>query len=226
MISGIHKAIDGCLVQQLKFDVISNNLANINTTAFKRNITAFHQALSMKNISVTDFSPGPIYHTGGKLDTALDAPGFFEIETPRGVRYTRDGSFSLDSEGFLVTKRGDKVLGTNGAIRITRGEVVINGEGTVEVEGESVGRISVVDVKERELLKKEGDSYYLYQGEEGDIVPFEKGAVKQGFLEKSNVNPTEQMIKMVEALRAFESAQKAAQCIDEVTGKLISDVTM
>jgi flagellar basal-body rod protein FlgG len=156
----------------------------------------------------------------------LDAPGFFQIETPNGVRYTRDGSFTLDSEGFLVTKRGDKVLGTNGPLRIGGGEVVIGGEGSVEVEGESLGRISVVDVAQPELLKKEGGSYYFYEGEEGDVVPSETGTVKQGFLEKSNVNPTEQMIKMVEALRAFESAQKAVQCIDEVTGKLISDVTM
>ena len=224
MISGIHQVVDGCLVQELKFGLISNNLANINTTAFKKDVMSFHQALTMQNVSVTDFSPGPIHHTGGELDVALDAAGFFEIQTAGGVRYTRDGSFALDADGYLVTGNGDKVLGEQGPIRISGGTAEIDDKGTVLVNGGSVGTITVVDIERRELLKKEGSAYYLYQGGENDIVPAENVIVRQGYIERSNVNPTEEMIKMIESLRAFESAQKAAQCIDEVTGKLISDV--
>jgi len=81
-------------VQQLRFDTISNNLANSSTNAFKKDIISFDQILTMRNSSKIDFSPGPIRYTGNELDVALDGPGFFKIQTDRGIRYTRDGSFT------------------------------------------------------------------------------------------------------------------------------------
>ncbi|MFO7555375.1 MAG: flagellar hook-basal body complex protein, partial [Desulfobacterales bacterium] len=114
MISGIHNLIDGSMTQQLRFETISNNIANSNTNGFKKDIISFYQALDMQSISKTDFSQGPVRFTGDDLDIALSSKGFFKVETPKGLRYTRDGAFSINAEGNLVTANGDKVLGENG----------------------------------------------------------------------------------------------------------------
>jgi len=223
VISGIHNAIDGALLQKVRFDNIANNLANINTNAFKRDIIAFDQTLSMKYVSETDFSPGPVIHTGNELDVALATRGLFKIQTPQGIRYTANGSFSLNAEGFLVTRNGDKVLGRNGPIKINGNKVSIGKDGQVVVDNGPVDTISVVDFTQPQLLKKEGASYYMYQGGKEGIFPAENVDLQQGYLEKSNVNPTEEMIKMIETFRAYESAQKAIQTIDEMTNKIVND---
>jgi len=222
LISGIYKLIDGSLVQKLRFDTISNNLANINTNAFKKDIISFDQIFSMKNSSIVDLTPGPIRFTGNKFDVALETPGFFEVQTSRGTRYTRDGSFTLNLDRLLVTRNGDTVLGQNGPIKIDGSNVSIDVDGQVVVENDPVGKIVVVDFEQPALLRKEGSSYYLYQGEETDIFTSEDVNVRQGYIEMSNTNPVEEMIKMVEALRIFESAQKAIQSMDEITNKMIS----
>lgn len=223
MIPGIYRLIDGSLVQQLRFDTISNNLANSSTNAFKKDIISFDQILTMKNSSKIDFSPGPIRYTGNELDVALDGPGFFKIQTDRGIRYTRDGSFTLNKDQRLVTQSGTIVVGQNGSIAIDGRNVSIEMDGTVVVDNERIDKIMVVDFKQPELLRKEGNSTYLYEGEEKDALVADKATVQSGYIEKSNVNPTKEMIKMVEALRAFESAQKAIQCMDEITSKMVND---
>ena len=223
MISGIYNLIDGSLTQQLRFETIANNMANINTNGFKKNIISFNQALEMNSISKADFTQGPVRHTGNELDVALDSEGFFKIQTGNGIRYTRDGAFTLDENGTLVTLNGDSVFGQNGPITIDGGKVTIGGDGQVQVDDESVDRLMVVDFENPQLLQKEGGSMYFYSGEEKEISTVEDVGVQQGYLESSNVNSTEEMIKMIETYRAFESVQKAIQSIDKVTDKMVND---
>lgn len=223
MISGVFRLMDGSLTQQLRFENISNNLANINTNGFKKDVLSFDKALSMNSISSIDFSPGPIVHTGNDLDIALEGSGFFKIQTPEGERYTRDGAFTLDNQGRLITRNGDTVLGTNGPITIRGEAFTINRDGQIVDDNGSLGTLSIVDFKEPHLLKKEGSSLYNYAGVQTDIMPAENPNVQQSYLEKSNVNPSEEMIKMIEAYRNFESVQKAIQSMDEVTNKMVND---
>jgi len=223
LISGIYNLIDGSLTQQLRFETVANNMANINTNGFKKNIISFNQALEMNTISKADFTQGPVRHTGNELDVALDSKGFFKIQTANGIRYTRDGAFTLDENGTLVTLNGDSVLGENGPITIDGREVTIGGDGQVQVDDESVDRLMVVDFENPHLLKKEGGARYFYSGEEKEISTVEDVGVQQGYLESSNVNSTEEMIKMIETYRAFESVQKAIQSIDKVTDKIVND---
>jgi len=217
--------IEGSLFQELRVGAISNNLANINTTAFKRDMISFNEVLSEVR-SATDFSPGPGRHTGNELDVTLDGAGFFKIQTAEGNRYSRNGSFRLDSDGNLVNQQGDKVLGQNGTIPIQDGHVTIDKDGNVLVDNETVDKILVVDFQKQGLLKKEGHSYYKYEGEDVDITSPEEVGMRQGYVEQSNVNPTEAMIQMMEAYRAYESVQKAIQSMDEITNQLIADAGM
>ena len=223
MLSGIYGLVGGSLVQQLRFDTLSNNLANVNTNGFKQDIISFDEVLSMKKMTTVDFSAGPVVSTGNKFDVALNGSGFFKIQTPSGIRYSRDGSFSLNRDGMLVNQNGDQVLGQNGPITLSGGDLSIGRDGQISENGSPGDKLGLVDFKEPRLLLKEGMNYYVYEGKEQDILTAEKVDVQQQHIEKSNVNVTEEMIRMVEAFRAFESVQKAIQNTDEMTSKLVND---
>ena len=224
MISGIHNLIDGSMTQKLRFETIANNMANSNTNGFKKDVLSFYEALGMQSISNTDFSQGPLKYTGNELDVALSSKGFFKVETPNGSKYTRDGAFSINAQGTLVTGSGDTVLGENGPITVANGEVYIGRDGQVVVNNESADKILVVDIDEPQLLKKEGGSYYSYQGENEEISTSPDAEMQHKYLEGSNVNPTQEIIKMIETYRAFESVEKAIQSIDALTAEMVSDV--
>jgi flagellar basal-body rod protein FlgF len=223
MISGIYNLIDGSMTQQLRFETVANNIANSNTNGFKKDIISFNQTLDMQSNSKTDFSQGPIRYTGNELDIALGAKGFLKIQTPNGLRYTRDGALSIDAAGFLVTGNGDKVLGENGPITVEGGTVSIGQDGQVSVDNEAEDKLLVVNFDKPELLKKEGGSYYSYLGDNKEISMETNAAIKQRYLEGSNVNPTQEMIEMIETFRAFESVEKAMQSLDGLTGKMVND---
>jgi flagellar basal-body rod protein FlgG len=223
LISGIYNLIDGSMTQKVRFETIANNMANSNTNGFKKDVMSFYEALGMQSISNTDFSQGPLKYTGNELDVALGSKGFFKIETPNGLRYTRDGAFSINADRILVTGNGDTVLGESGPITIESGEVYIGRDGQVAVNNESVDKILVVDFDEPQLLRKEGGSYYSYQGENNGISTAPDAEIQHKYLENSNVNPTQEVIKMIETYRAFESVEKAIQSIDALTGKMVND---
>lgn len=223
MISGIYNLMDGSLTQDLRFETIANNIANSNTNGFKKDIISFNETLDMQSVSKTDFSQGPIRYTGNELDIALGAEGFLKIQTPKGIRYTRDGALSINAEGFLVTGNGDQVLGENGPISVEGGTVSIAQDGQVSVDNAPADKLLVVNFDKPELLRKEGTSYYSYQGDNKEISAKTDAVIKQRYLESSNVNPTQEMIEMIETFRAFESVEKAIQSIDGSTGKMIND---
>jgi len=225
LISALFSSIDSANFQDARFQVIANNLANVDTNGFKKdNVSSSRSsfAVALKEQSSTDFSEGKILKTGNSLDVALNSPGFFKLNTDKGERYTRNGAFVLNSEGYLVNERGQKILGENGPIKLTGGQVSIGTEGTVSVDGISVDRLAVVDFKNRAYLVKEGNCNYAYTGEDSNIIKAKDVKVAQGFLEKSNVNPTEEMVKMMEMYRTYESNQKIIQTLSEMSNKMMS----
>ena len=223
MISGIYNLMDGSLTQDLRFETVANNIANSNTNGFKKDILSFNETLDMQSVSKTDFSQGPVRYTGNELDIALGAKGFLKIQTANGTRYTRDGALSINAEGFLVTANGDEVLGENGPISVEGGTISIGQDGQVSVDNEPADKLLVVNFDKPDLLRKEGASYYSYQGNNKEISTKTDAVIKQRYLEGSNVNPTQEMIEMIQTFRAFESVEKAIQSIDGSTGKMIND---
>lgn len=221
--AGINGLVDGTLIQQLRCDAIANNLANLGTKGFKRDILSFDEVLTMKKASATDFSQGPTNPTGNPFDFALQGAGFFKVQTDQGVRYTRNGAFTLDEENTLVTRSGDPVMGEGGPITISGLDVSVGLDGEVRVDGVAIGRISLVDFENPRVLRKEGGNYYACEGDVQEVGVPAATSLHQGFIEESNVDATGEMIRMVEAFRAFETMQKGIQSIDEMTGKLIND---
>ncbi len=247
-------AASGGLAYEKRLQIISNNLANANTTGFKMDQGYFRiqdpsdpsgqtfmnpwemgntqaQDFWMQFNMYTDFSNGGLKHTGSDFDLALVGDGFFCIKTPDGVRYTRNGNFTLNSEGVLVTDRGYPVLGKSGEIIVQSKEdphkykqLAVDYEGNVNVDGQTVGSLRLADFPQPYRLKKVGDT--LFEPEDSSVAetPADKITVSQGFLEMSNVDAIKMMTEMIEVLRGYESYQKVIRSVDEANAKAINDV--
>lgn len=174
---------------------------------------------------VTDFAPGNIFETGGTFDLALDGSGFFKVMGENGEDYyTRDGSFVVNQEGFLTTLNGERVQGNNGPININGKNISISNNGTITVDNNVVGNLAIVDLENKEFLRKIGDNLYqMAENAEPEEIPFQ-GEVLQGYLEGSNVNAIREMVDMITLLREFEAGQKAIRVQDEMLDKASNEI--
>lgn len=180
----------------------------------------------------TDFSQGGLKHTGNALDIAVDGKGFFEVATPNGLRFTRHGSFSIDGNGQLVTKDGWPVMSAGsgdpaGRVIRTQGQapITITENGNV-YEGETViGKLSLVEVADRDSLQKVGNSMYEFRANaRPEVQNIQFPSLKQGYVEASNVNIVQEMTDMIATTRVFESTQKAINAYDTMADKLVNNV--
>jgi len=224
----------GMLLQERKLGVVTHNLSNVSTPSFKRDLLLSATWYTDGGVQIPDTSPtnptnnfvyplveavvtlveqGPLRETGNPLDLALEGEGFFGVRTPEGILYTRKGNFSLDREGYLITEEGYRVLDERGQdLRLEGGSVRLDPEGNVYLDGEPVGRLGVWELQDR---RKVGFDYFT-----GTPRPATDFRVLQGFLEESNVNPVEEMVRLIEASRAHEVYARLVQAVDEVQGKV------
>ena len=172
-----------------------------------------------------DVRPGPIQPSGRDTDVAIMGKGFFEIQTADGPRYTRNGSFILDSERQLTTPDGHPVVGDGGALRLDGGEFTIASDGTVTVDGQSVGRLKLVDFADPSRLEHMGDALLKAPADMApQPVATEDTVVAQGHIEGSNVNPIDTLVAMIEAQRAFEIQSKVVQSEDQLLSKSVNNL--
>lgn len=174
---------------------------------------------------VTDFTQGELLDTGGTFDLALRGNGFFKVQGEDGqTYYTRDGSFTVNNMGQLTTSEGYLVMGTGGPIIINGNDVEITKDGQVFVDGNMMGNLDVVNLDNKEFLRKIGNNFYrMAEGIEAEEIPF-AGEVIQGFLENSNVDSINEMVEMISLLRNFETCQKAIRVQDEMMEKSANEI--
>jgi flagellar basal-body rod protein FlgF len=235
---GLYIAASGMLAEQVRQDQIANDLANASTYGYKpdRAAQASFADMMLQNrgngalvgpLSMgvriaelrTDLTQGPLQQTGNPLDVALHGDGFFAVQTPDGVRYTRAGQLALDANGRLTTTTGFLVLGTDGK-PITVGkesELSIAPDGTVRSGSTRVGTIQVVSLTG---AVKQGDT--LFTGSAG-ARPADT-TIEQGYLEGSGVEPARAMVDMIVSMRAYEASQRVLRTIDETLGKAVTSV--
>jgi len=248
MIKGLYTAASSMGVLEKKSNIRANNLANANTTAFKKSdtITSSFPEMLLQRIesdkgsqeigemstgaflerSFKDMRQGDFQRTDNKLDFAIQGRGFFTIETEAGNRYSRDGNFTLNNNSELVTQSGNPVLDENGErIQLISGEdfnVDQNGEIYFN-NGLAGSQIAVVNFENPDELIQQGDN--LYQEVEASNGPVEsEAALVQGYLENSNVKIVEEMVKMIKTSRHYESNQKVITSLDESLSKVINEV--
>lgn len=172
----------------------------------------------------TDFTSGVMTETGNKLDFALQGDGFFKVQTPNGVAYTRDGSFILNANRGLVTNEGYAVLGQNGPIVLSSNDFEIGENGDIIVGGQVENSLDIVRIDNKEYLRKQGNNLYRtidnVQAEEA----FFDGQLLSGYLETSNVNTIKEMVNMITAQRSYESNQKVIKAQDELLEKVVNEL--
>lgn len=170
----------------------------------------------------TSHQQGIARNTGNTLDLALSGEGFFVVNTANGLRYTRNGAFTLNADRELVTTTGDKVLGTNGPIRLNGTKNNVDEAGNVYSDDVLVDRLRVVTFSDNGVLEKQGDSYFKPSGAVQELPA--KGIVQQGFLEGANVNSVSEMVALINVFRSYEANQKMIQVQDETLGKAVNEV--
>ncbi|HUN65390.1 MAG TPA: flagellar basal-body rod protein FlgF [Bacteroidota bacterium] len=235
MIKGIYTSGAGLRPKVLGMEVLANNLANINTAGYKRD-DVFAQILRQSGQEAsldegdlsgiqaekyTSFKPGALLQTSAPLDLALTGTGFFAVETPQGTRYTRNGHFTLASDGTVTTVDGYPVQGTNGPIRIQEVDslapsgIVVTQTGEVLQENKPVGQIRVVGFDNLAGLKKEPNSLFSTAEKETQLdLTSAPTSIRQGYIEESNVDAISEMVSMIELSRSFESNQHALKAQD------------
>lgn len=216
---------------------ISHNLANAATPGFKREMTVSRPFVEFMHVAAmqgaaalavtlpeiqswTNHAVGPMQSTGHGLDLAIEGDGYFELEDPSGgAVYTRQGKFQLDGNARLVDAEGRVVQGNGGEIRIDAVAPRIDRQGRV-YDGESlVGQLRVVRFENPQSLVKLGGGAFTAAGQAAE--PVADPSIRQGYLEASNVNTVNEMVRLIETMRHFESNQKVIQGYDEALERAI-----
>ena len=289
MVRGIYAAAAGMVTALERLDVSANNVANVDTNGFKRELVRTlaqpEQALyrvedsdpksrDINNNSIpeyigsatmgvnqietwTNFEPGPLLYTGNPLDVALTGKGFFTIAVPAGpnandiqYQYTRDGSFTIDKDRFLVTKDGFKVMGTNNQpLNLAKNDaglasdqrVEFNSKGELFSNGQLVGQLQIVDFPQDvpprfepverhpylQKLQKVGRNRYVANAAPVPLTAkesFQIDLIKTRSLERSNVNSIANMANMISNMRSYEMAAKAIQMQDALTDRAVNQL--
>lgn len=254
MVKGLYTAYTGMTNEMKRLDVLANNLANADTTGYKKEGTtsttfAEEYAIKIKDSSdyglhkrlgtiymgthlgqvYTDWKEGSLKVTDKSTDLAIGGQGFFAVAFTdkagnTSMKLTRDGSFTLNANGYLVTSDGDYVLNATGALNGDPGEdnyiqidptasFAIDQMGYIYQNNQLVGTVGIVDVDNYDYIEKYGENMYnVLDG--GNLVAAD-GTILQGTLETSNVNVVSEMVNMITIQRAYEAGQKVITSIDE-----------
>lgn len=229
MLKGLESASRSLNLNDKKIGALANNLANLNSTGYKREIP-FEQLIinngeEVKTRRMIDFSQGELEQTSNPLDLAIQGDAFFVIEDANGeMLFTKNGKFKISEEGFLTDHADNQLQGEDGPIQVQEGfwnqdqTLSITSSGEVYLGKEYINKIKLVKVEEKtNLIRYNNSSFKLKYGYFDDV---EKGdaEIKQGFLEGSNINPIIEMEDMISLSKNYESGQKMIQYIDEVMG--------
>ncbi len=246
MFQGFYNLSGQMLTQTRNLNVISSNMANISTPGYK-NDTLVSGAFAQELISrignkdkspvpvgnmyliksafstTTDYEDGAIQSTESPFDFALEGNGFFVVQTDDGEVYTRDGSFSLDEEGYLILPSVGRVQGIDGAIQFDTDQFTVDRTGTIYREdGSIIGQLQIVDFADydQDLLKNGKNVFEAVGGAEMEST----AVIHWMALEQSNVDPVEEMTAMMESQRSLQSAAQVLSMYDQLMEKMMSQL--
>ncbi|MGL1937260.1 MAG: flagellar hook-basal body protein [Fibrobacterales bacterium] len=240
MVNGLYTASRSMTILQNKVDTVSHNLANANSTAFKKSFLInasrvdiqrndeylLHQDEDSKMVeSYVDHEQGNFIHTQDPFDLAIKDKGFFAIQTAQGTRYTRNGAFTRNALGNLVTLNGDKVLSrSNDPIHLGQGRMVIDPQGKVYMDEKEIAELKIVDFENKQGLTREGNAYFALENPDVQEKLIEHPDIKQGVLEGSNVNVVDSMVAMIRHHRQYDTNKTSIQSIDSTLDKAVNQV--
>jgi flagellar basal-body rod protein FlgF len=233
---GIYSALSGMQVRLDDLDRVASDLANISTSGYKSersSTSAAERGVFIRELDSAidvmsegkrvDFRSGALTTTGRDLDVAIDGTGFFVVQTPQGLRYTRDGALTRRGDGRLTTSDGYPVMGESGEIELGKGPVKIAEDGTIR-EGEALaGRLKVVTFNAPGDIERESGARFRAVG---TVTPTASEArLVGGSLEAANISVVDRMAALTEISRAFEALQRGISVLaNDVDGRAISEL--
>ncbi len=247
MLRCFYTAGTGMLVQRDRMDVLANNLTNADTTAYKsdglisstfadmmidrmndpdiisttKTVGALGTGTHIEEV-YTSFKQGNVEETGRSCDFALEGDGFFVVSTPDGDRYTRNGSFSVTSAGYLVNSDGFYVQGQNGRIYVGGDDFTVDTQGNIYVNDTLTDKFRIAEFQDPSVLRKEGDNLYYSSG--GQAQASAGTAVVQGSLEGANVDIAQEMTRIMAVSNAYTINQRVLGMVDESLSKTVNEV--
>jgi len=236
------------LLQRRRMETITNNIANVETTGYKKEFNVAHSFDEVLAVRINDthnrvvhsrmvgplnlgtqvdqlymdFTQGSLEGTERPTDLALIGDGFFVVQTDAGERYTKTGHFYLNNEGYLIDGEGHFLLGNNGPIYVGGLDFSVDSSGNVFNENGYTDTIRVVSFADNETLRRQGSN--LYFATEPPLAAPNDYSIAQGFLEASNVDIGREMVDMLTMFRAYETNQRMITMIDETVGRAVSEI--
>jgi flagellar basal-body rod protein FlgG len=249
MIRGLYTAAAGMIAGMLRHETIVHNLSNVNTTGFKADrltVTDFpslllHQiykdeqgkevgragtGVTLSQVT-TSFEEGPIKLTDIPFDFAINGNGFFQMQTPDGIQYTRDGRFHRDIDGKLINPNGYYVLGRNGApITLPEGLLTVSHQGQIFVNEAQVGEFGLANFEnlKEDLVKLNETMFVPREGVAAQVLAPANTNIYQGYLEDSNVDAAQGVTEMMSVLRAYEASQRMVRYQDQINGQTVTEL--
>ncbi len=243
MLNRLEMSGQAMITRMAQLEVLTNNVANVSTTGYKRD-ESFFQSVKRKELDLgtrpeprdfpvadarIDLSQGSLSQTNRPFDLALSGQGFFTVEAPTGEAFTRNGQFTLNRDNLLVTVDGFPVLGEGGPIEINleqnaANELLINESGEIFLDGSLIDKLQIVTVTDPNDLEKKGQNLFHLKPGRGPALPVEAPSVKQGFLEDANVDAVAEMVAMLEVLQQFEMGQRLARTEDDLLHQAATQV--
>jgi flagellar basal body rod protein FlgG len=225
-------AASGMKARMDSLDMLANNMANSGTAGFKTDrefYNLYEQSLPVVERQYTDYSQGQLLPTGNPLNVALDGKGFFALNAPSGVVYTRAGNFRVSTSNQLETQEGytvRNVLDNGKPITVDpKQKVDIGKDGTVQQGGQDLGQIEIAQpASPSDSLKKLGNTYFALLDKNGAAPLAKDTEVLQGQIEQSNVPVADVAVKLIGIMRQFEMMQKAINLGTEMNKQAISEV--
>jgi flagellar basal-body rod protein FlgF len=224
-------------------DVVANNLANLSTPGYRRETVQFQKYVATLPASEADpgstidvtfvidsgisqnLMPGRLETTGSTLDFAIEGAGYFAVQTPNGERYTRNGHFRFDEQGQVVTQDGYVLQGDGGPITLQPqdGDLRVGADGSLSTALQRLGKLRVVAFPDERALKKAGGG--LYEAPAGVTpAPATAPRVRQGMIEKSNVEPVMEITRMIEVMRAYQMSAELTKSQEDLLKQAIQNL--
>lgn len=241
---GLYVAGTGLINRSQQLDVTGNNLSNLSTPGYKKEglvSASFGEYMTLRESGgqaqqvgatthgviaaegFTDHSQGAVEQTGSELHLAIAGEGFFTLRTANGGQaLTRNGQFVVDADGNLADGAGNLVLGTQGPVNIAGADFAVNGEGQVFIDGVYSDTLRITRPADANALVKQEGSLYTY-AQQGGLLPFE-GQIRQGALERANVEITTEMSSMIENSRAYQSCSQIIRMMDQILEKTVTEL--
>lgn len=243
MVRGFYMLGSGMLTQTRKLTATSNNLANVETAGYKRNVVTatnfgnimIHRLNNQTNepigeismMTVADktsviHSQGNFKETGRTMDFAIEGEGFFAVQGQNGLVYTRNGSFNLDEQGYLVSSDlGGRVMGANGPIRVGTDQFQADAQGNITVGNTAVGKLAVFGFADYNTLKPAGKNAYTAAGGAQQI---QNSQMKWKNIEGSNIDAAQEMTDAIAIQRGLQTCSQALKMYDQVLSRSVTEI--